>query len=247
MIPLTTSVVRLVVALALGAMVGLERERNERAAGLRTHALVALGSALIMIVSAFGFGDTRGIPNAAYDPSRIAAQVVSGIGFIGAGTIILRRQLVRGLTTAAGIWLVAGIGLACGAGLLAEAAVTTGLSLIVLALLRPVEHRLFPHEGQHVLRLEVGPAGVESGLIGRIHEICVGTGAVVDRIEISPSKQGEAIQVRCHGADARRLAMALQPLRELPGVRAVRADLGGDARAASNERHAEDSGQRPGV
>jgi putative Mg2+ transporter-C (MgtC) family protein len=225
-IPFTTALVRLLLALALGALIGLERERSERAAGLRTHALVALGSALIMIVSSFGFGDTLNIPKATYDPSRVAAQVVSGIGFIGAGAILLRREVVRGLTTAAGVWLVAGIGLACGAGLLAEAAVTTLLALIVLAVLRPLERRLFPHQGRHLLRLYVDPAVVGGPLIGQVHDICRRAGATVDALQMRSTKRGELIEVQCHSLDRERMTLTLPELRALQGVSDVRAQLG---------------------
>src|SRR2546423_6491918 len=98
--------VRLLVALVLGAIIGLERERQERAAGLRTVTMVALGSCLFTVVGAFGFSQT--------DPSRVAAQIVTGIGFLGAGTIFLRKDLVRGMTTAATIWAVAAIGMGAG-------------------------------------------------------------------------------------------------------------------------------------
>jgi putative Mg2+ transporter-C (MgtC) family protein len=104
-------VLRLVVAVVLGGLVGLERERLEWAAGMRTHALVSLGSALFMVVSIFGFSDILAEQHVILDPSRVAAQVASGIGFIGAGTIILRREIVKGLTTAASIWAVAAVGL----------------------------------------------------------------------------------------------------------------------------------------
>src|SRR6266568_5261312 len=137
MISVQTTLIRLGLALLLGALVGLERERGERTAGLRTHALVALGSCLIMIVSAFGFADILGTHNVVLDPSRIAAQVVRGIGFLGAGTILLRKEIVKGLTTAAAIWVVAAIGLACGAGLLVEAVLTTVFTIAVLTLLNP--------------------------------------------------------------------------------------------------------------
>ena len=99
-LPVTTVLLRLAVATLLGALIGLERERLERAAGLRTHALVALASALIMIVSGYGFAELGATPR---DPTRMAAQVVSGIGFLGAGVIIFRKNAVRGLTTAASI------------------------------------------------------------------------------------------------------------------------------------------------
>jgi uncharacterized membrane protein YhiD involved in acid resistance len=122
-------IIRLVVATVLGAIVGLERERLERAAGLRTHALVGVGAALFMLVSAFGFADVLGTRQVALDPSRIAAQVVSGIGFLGAGTIILQREIIRGLTTAASVWAVAAVGLAVGGGLYLAAVSATVLIL----------------------------------------------------------------------------------------------------------------------
>ena len=98
-------------AAALGSVIGFERERLSWAAGLRTHMLVCVGSALIMIVSAFGFFDVLQNEHVVLDPSRVAAQVVSGIGFLGAGSILLRGEIVRGLTTAASLWSVAAIGL----------------------------------------------------------------------------------------------------------------------------------------
>ena len=110
-------VLRLLVAGILGAIIGLDREYRAKEAGYRTHFLVSLGSALIMIVSQYGFQEIIKENSVTLDPSRVAAQVVSGIGFIGAGTIIFQKQIVRGLTTAAGIWATAGIGLAVGAGM----------------------------------------------------------------------------------------------------------------------------------
>lgn len=124
---------RLTLGLALGAMIGFEREIHHQPAGFRTHALVALGSALFTIISAYGFAGST------VDPTRIAAQIVSGIGFIGAGTILQYRGNIRGLTTAASLWAVAAIGMAAGAGLLWLALVGTLLILVVLALLDNVE------------------------------------------------------------------------------------------------------------
>lgn len=128
-------VIRLVVAGAMGALVGLDREYRAKEAGYRTHFLVSFGSALIMIVSQYGFTEVLGKEGVGLDPSRIAAQVVSGIGFIGAGTIILNKQIVRGLTTAAGIWATAGIGLAIGAGMYGLGVSATILTLIGLEVL----------------------------------------------------------------------------------------------------------------
>ncbi|MBS0400583.1 MAG: MgtC/SapB family protein, partial [Proteobacteria bacterium] len=102
----THLIARLLLAALLGSLIGLERERVHWAAGLRTHMLVCVGATLIMIVSAYGFAGVLGQPNVVLDPSRIAAQVVSGIGFLGAGTILLRREVVHGLTTAASLWSV---------------------------------------------------------------------------------------------------------------------------------------------
>jgi putative Mg2+ transporter-C (MgtC) family protein len=133
---------RLLLAAVLGALVGLERERQSRPAGLRTHALVCFGSALAMLVSIYGFNDVLDTPGISGDPSRIAAQVVSGIGFIGAGTIIAQSRSIRGLTTAASLWTVAAIGLAAGGGMYAAAIAGTGLVLVVLLPLKYIEEHL---------------------------------------------------------------------------------------------------------
>ena len=131
MLPNSVMIGRLLVAAVLGGMVGFERERLLWAAGLRTHMLVCIGSCLIIIVSAYGFNDVLGEKNVVLDPSRIAAQVVSGVGFLGAGTILFRGEAVKGLTTAASLWAVAGIGLAAG----------TVIILAVLAGIKPLEER----------------------------------------------------------------------------------------------------------
>ena len=126
----TEFILRLFMAGIMGAIIGLDRDYRAKEAGYRTHFLVSLGSALIMIVSQHGFGEILDTPNVNLDPSRIASQVVTGIGFIGAGTIILHKQIVRGLTTAAGIWATSGIGLAIGAGMY-----TLGISATILTLI----------------------------------------------------------------------------------------------------------------
>lgn len=149
---------RLAMATLLGGLVGLERERLDRAAGLRTHALVAVASALIMIVSTYGFPLPADGTQGSLDPSRIAAQVVSGIGFLGAGVIIFRDNSIRGLTTAATLWAVAGVGLAAGGGLFAPAIVGTFFMLLVQAGFKPLEYRFFAkHARQHRVLLEVEP------------------------------------------------------------------------------------------
>ena len=123
---------RLVLAALFGPIIGLDREYREKEAGFRTHFLVSLGSALMMIVSQYGFSEILTHDGVSLDPSRIAAQVVSGIGFIGAGTIIFNHQIVRGLTTAASLWATAGIGLTAGAGMSWLALAATILTLVAL-------------------------------------------------------------------------------------------------------------------
>ena len=133
--------VRLLVAAALSGAIGAERELRERVAGLRTHMLVGVGAALFTLVSAYAWGDfvfdrSRGT---VFDPSRVAAQIVSGIGFLGAGAILRQGLSVRGLTTAAGLWVAAAIGMAAGAGFYVAAFVTTAIALVGLGPFRWVE------------------------------------------------------------------------------------------------------------
>lgn len=123
---------RLVAAGLMGGLIGLEREFRAKEAGVRTHFIVALGSALFMIISQYAFGTQQ------HDAARVAAQVVSGIGFIGAGVIIFQKNSIRGITTAAGLWVAAAIGLACGAGMYALAAAASLLTILVLELMNLV-------------------------------------------------------------------------------------------------------------
>lgn len=126
-------VLRLFVAAMLGGVIGLEREYRAKEAGFRTHFLVALGSGLFMILSQFGFDDVLShYERVSLDPSRIASQVVTGIGFIGAGTIIFQKHVVRGLTTAAGLWVTSAIGMTAGAGMYVLSIATTVLVLLCL-------------------------------------------------------------------------------------------------------------------
>ena len=123
---------RVFVAALLGGIIGFEREYRAKEAGLRTHFLVAMGSALFMILSQFGFESQLGMPTISLDPSRIASQVVTGIGFIGAGTIIFQKHVIKGLTTAAGLWVTSAIGLTCGSGMYLLAVTATLLVLLCL-------------------------------------------------------------------------------------------------------------------
>lgn len=143
----------ILIAALLGGAIGFEREYRAKEAGFRTHFLVALGAALFMILSAHGFEGVFTTENHRLDVSRIAAQVVSGIGFIGAGTIIFQKNAVRGLTTAAGVWVVAAIGLTCGAGMYILATAATVLVLVGLEAFNIILHKF---------DVKVGPRKEES-------------------------------------------------------------------------------------
>jgi putative Mg2+ transporter-C (MgtC) family protein len=219
MISIQTALLRLGLALLLGALVGLERERGERAAGLRTHALVALGSCLIMIVSAFGFADILGTHNVVLDPSRIAAQVVSGIGFLGAGTILFRKEIVRGLTTAAAIWVVAAIGLACGAGLLIEAGLTTALTLTVLTFMRPLREYLHRTPEAHQFRIKV--VAEDEALLSNVYNACIEAGVTIENMELKVENSKKEMKLDYVTNDVLTLTKKLVTLRTAPGVESI--------------------------
>lgn len=132
---------QLSLAVILGGLIGLERERKSWFAGLRTHMLVCMSSTLIMIVSQYGFESSLHKELVVLDPSRVAAQVVSGIGFLGAGTILFWKNKIKGLTTAASLWAVAAVGLSIGGGLYIAAIIVTILIIITLAVLKPIEQK----------------------------------------------------------------------------------------------------------
>ena len=183
---------RLILAAALGSLIGLERERLLWAAGLRTHMLVSVGSCLIIIVSAYGFGPVLG-PHVILDPSRIAAQVVSGIGFLGAGSIILRNEAIKGLTTAASVWAVAAIGLAAGAGLYIASIETTVIILIILAGLKPLEERFRASRRKLELRLKTRSGEMSVGLL----EQALGERASrIRQLVVRPAEEADVDDVR---------------------------------------------------
>ncbi len=170
------TILRLFLAAFLGGVIGFERERLSWAAGLRTHMLVCTGACLVMVVSAFGFADILGTPGVMLDPSRMAAQVVSGIGFLGAGAILLRGETVRGITTAASLWTVAGIGLAIGGGLYFGGIAATFIIFIILAGIKPLEERyrasrLSANLQLHVTEGELSLATLNEALGGRTAKI----------------------------------------------------------------------------
>jgi len=172
--------IRLLIAALLGSIVGFERQRRSAwAAGLRTHMLVCVGAALFMITSALGFSDVLTGNHIMLDPSRVAAQVASGIGFLGAGTIILRRK--HWLTTAASIWSVAAVGLAVGGGLYTAAAGATVIMIVILAGMRPIERLIFQQAKSQMVTLDVTRW---SKVVLELREICRRAGVTVHGMKI---------------------------------------------------------------
>jgi putative Mg2+ transporter-C (MgtC) family protein len=168
-------------ALLLSACIGLEREIRQKNAGLRTHALVGLGAALFMLVSKYGFSDVIETQRIVLDPSRMAAQVVSGIGFIGAGLIFVRRDSVRGLTTAASVWVTAAIGSAAGAGLPVLASVAAGAYLVIVAMLFPMVARRLPQSATAVSSLRVRYVDGR-GVLRRLLQVATSQGFTIDEV-----------------------------------------------------------------
>ncbi len=149
-----SSIYKLGLSLLLGSVVGFERKRKGQSAGVRTFALISMGATLAMILSIYVPQEYLGLKNG--DPGRIAAQVITGIGFLGAGAIMQMKGSVRGLTTAAGIWMVATIGMAVGVGMYFLSIVATSLILFILVQLERIEHRLSVGAESRIIRLKVG-------------------------------------------------------------------------------------------
>ncbi|MGW1838824.1 MgtC/SapB family protein [Streptomyces sp. NPDC002067] len=212
----------LALALLLSSLIGMEREARQKSAGLRTHTLVGVGSALFMEVSIHGFGTLLGADGVALDPSRVAAQVVSGIGFIGGGLIFVKKDAVRGLTTAATIWLTCAIGMACGGGLPLLALGATAVHFLVVRGFAKVSERIgtTPSAEQFELRLSYRP---QQGLLGRMLELCTGSGFLVSDVQVETGPPERAVSsevlLRLEGtASAHALVEALA---DLDGVRGV--------------------------
>lgn len=213
---------RLVLAAALGSVIGFERERLSWAAGLRTHMLVCVGSTLIMIVSAFGFADVLGTQHVVLDPSRIAAQVVSGIGFLGAGSILLRGEIIRGLTTAASLWSVAAIGLAVGGGLYTASIAATIIILIILAGIKPIEKRFITVKQRRQLSLLVERGSMT---FHTLHEALGPASPRVKQFVMQQSDddaQMDEVTITLHRVSSTEYAAICGQLRALQGVKEFR-------------------------
>ncbi|MCW5253135.1 MULTISPECIES: MgtC/SapB family protein [unclassified Streptomyces] len=183
-------------ALLLSSLIGLEREAQQKSAGLRTHTLVGVASALMMEISQHGFASVLGMDHVALDPSRVAAQVVSGIGFIGGGLIFVRRDAVRGLTTAATIWLTCAVGMACGGGLPVLALATTALHFVVVRGYPPLVSRLVKDAAARTVELRLTYVAGRA-LLPRLMEMCTGRGFRILRVtaEQLPGRTDPAARV----------------------------------------------------
>jgi len=189
------AIVRLVAALVMGGLIGLEREVHGRFAGFRTHILVCVSAALIMIVSermAAAYSHAAGTPAFRLDPGRIAAGIVTGIGFLGAGTILRHESLVRGLTTAACIWLSASLGIAIGAGYIALALGATAMALFCLMLLGKLE-RVFSKDRYNTLTVTADESG---GLLGSVKRLLEMHNFSMRRVEVERDVPNQSLTLR---------------------------------------------------
>lgn len=223
-------------AFVLSALIGLERELRQKAAGLRTHTVVGVAAALIMLVSKYGFTDVLVPGHIILDPSRVAAQIVSGIGFLGAGLIFVRRDVVNGLTTAATIWLTAGVGMAVGAGLAGLAAAVTALYFVALY--------AFPALVRRMPRIGIGPSTLRvsyedgRGVLRRVLEKCTGQGFSVAQVAIDtegPRPRPGVVEVVLVMYGRPSVAVLAADVEEVDGVLSVE----------SNDTNASDGLYRP--
>jgi putative Mg2+ transporter-C (MgtC) family protein len=206
-------------ALVLSTAIGLEREFRMKSAGLRTHTLVGVAAALIMLVSKYGFSDVIQKDLVVLDPSRVAAQIVTGIGFIGGGVIFVQRDIVRGLTTAAAVWLTASVGMACGAGLPILAIFVTASYFLVMYAYTTISRRIISAQSELVINYQAG-----KGTVREIMKVCGGRALGVSEIEVHPGgdageAETRALHVRLRGRGG--LDALVIALSDLPGVISV--------------------------
>ncbi|MFD0673899.1 MgtC/SapB family protein [Cohnella sp. GCM10027633] len=218
--------IRLLLSVLLGGLVGIERERKNHAAGLRTHILVCLGSCLIMLLSMYGFAAFADEPNVRLDPARLAAQVITGVGFLGAGTILFTGKSITGLTTAASVWVVMAIGLAVGAGFYMPAGLSAVLVLLILWGLNIVEKRYVKHRRECVVTVT---ADAEARLVENLQRLLSERGAKLSHVKFADADEaGESglQRIHMHIALPRReqlIAIADQ-FKRLEGVKSVIAE-----------------------
>jgi putative Mg2+ transporter-C (MgtC) family protein len=209
----------LTLAFVLSAFVGLEREMRQKSAGVRTYTLVGVSAALFMLISKYGFMDVLASGRVVVDPSRVAAQIVSGIGFIGGGVIFMRRDVVRGLTTAASVWLTAALGMACGAGLPVLAVATT-IGHFIIMFIFPKLVRLLPKEKRTATRIRVAYQDGR-GLLRTILIACTSLRFAIDHVEIERDGQDGDVVLCMQVKGKRPVSHLIARLSDIDGVAGV--------------------------
>jgi putative Mg2+ transporter-C (MgtC) family protein len=212
-------ILRLALTVGLCGAIGLEREARGQVAGLRTHVLVGLGAALFTLVSAYAFDADE--PGSRVDPTRIAAQIVTGIGFLGAGTIIRQGLTVRGLTTAASLWIVAAVGMASGAGYYLGAAATTAAVLVSLIGFRAIRPKLMSALRTNFVLLEIEME--ERGELGQVLEALGRHGVRVDAMSSEREEGALGFRLELEAPPGSELERAIEEIRRLPATRRVEA------------------------
>ena len=215
---------RLVAALCAGALIGVEREVREKAAGIRTHALVSVGAALFTLAGAYGFAELDQTGNV--DPMRVAAQVASGIGFIGAGAILREGMSVRGVTTAATLWLAAALGLTAGAGAWGPLLVGCGVVAIALVGLRALK-KLFSHRRREAAVVQVTLSDGEGGLTS-LFDALTDHNIAYDGLELDTPAAGDRRVTMQLRAPRRQVELLMAALASSPVVLHVSAEVTGD-------------------
>jgi putative Mg2+ transporter-C (MgtC) family protein len=231
-----TQVLELTAAFALSMIIGIEREIKQKSAGLRTHTLVGVGAALFMLISKYGFNDVLDPGRIVLDPSRVAAQIVSGVGFLGAGLIFVKRDSVRGLTTAAAVWVTAAIGAACGAGLVILAIAATCIYMIVAIVFPYISRRLptasslisvirvrYP-DGQGLLRRILSTTTSHGFAISELSTAVLGTQFDRAPEDLPAMEERAMVSVTMHVRGTSPIHNLVAALTELPGVDAVLSD-----------------------
>ncbi|CAM3395718.1 MULTISPECIES: MgtC/SapB family protein [Paenibacillus] len=223
-----TMLMRLLLAALLGGLIGWERERRNKQAGLKTHLLVAVGSTLIMLTSIYGFDSLLiNHPNARFDPARLAAQVVSGIGFLGAGAILRRsNHIISGLTTAATLWVAAAIGLSVGSGFYWPAVVTTAIVLISTLVLNKLESRFLfiKKSGSLKIMIEAGDRPVQVSIITDLLQKANMTvqGMIVNNDSADDDSTKVTMEFRVYSFNSKGIDALFEQLWQVEGIKQVR-------------------------
>lgn len=209
---------RLFTAALLGGIIGFERERKDWAAGIRTHMMACMGSSLVMMVSSFGFTDILGYPNVSLDPSRVASSVIIGIGYLGAGIIlVLKRGNIKGLTTASGFWATAGVGLAAGGGMYFTAAAATLIALLILYVIQRLQIKMAMRTTRNALLLTLAGQEQLDLLLQKIKEHKMNMRSLDIRYQNNKIKV-ELLLTSTHN----NVLQLVDELRSVPGIEKIR-------------------------